>query len=47
MKFDFDKILRRSPESTGGGKLPVHATFSIIQRKKKPLPEGMVAGSFF
>ena len=27
MKFDFDKILRRSPESTGGGKLPVHATF--------------------
>lgn len=27
MRVDFDEILRRSPESTGGGKLPVHATF--------------------
>ena len=40
MKFDFDKILRRSPESTGGGKLPVHATFFHHSTEEEALAGG-------
>ena len=40
MKLDFDKILRRSPESTGGGKLPVHATFFHHSTEEEALAGG-------